>query len=136
MTNKVNIPVSIGELVDKITILEIKSLKINDRLKIEYINEELSYLKKILSLSNVNVPQDLYNNLKEINLKLWDAEDIIRECEQKQDFNKDFIKCARLDAHLNDQRFLVKDKINKACNSLVREQKSYSKKVFDVKVED
>ena len=136
MKNKVNIPVSIGELIDKITILEIKSIKISNEKKIKYINEELSYLKKILDLSNVNVPQDLYNNLKEINLKLWDAEDVIRECEQNQDFSKDFIKCARLDACLNDQRFLIKDKINKACNSLVREQKSYSAKVFDVKIED
>jgi len=136
MKNKVNIPVSIGELIDKITILEIKSIKISNKTKIKYINEELSYLKKILDISNVNVPQDLYNDLKEINLKLWDAEDIIRECEQNQDFSKDFIKCARLDAHLNDQRFLIKDKINKACNSLVREQKSYSDKVFNVKVED
>tara|TARA_Y100000816_G_C26098298_1_gene581592 strand:- start:541 stop:951 length:411 start_codon:yes stop_codon:yes gene_type:complete len=136
MSSKINISVSVGELVDKITILEIKSIKITDNKKLKYINEELRILQQILESSNVKVPDKLYNDLRKINLKLWDAEDIIRECEQKQDFSTDFIKCARLDAHLNDQRFLVKDKINEACNSLVREQKSYSDEVFKVKVKD
>ena len=120
------IEVSIGEVVDKITILQIKVIKISDKSKLVHIVKELNILTETLKLSNIPVPQELIEELKDINLQLWDAEDIIRACEINNDFNADFIKCARLDAELNDKRFLVKNKINNVCESTIKEQKSYA----------
>ena len=120
------IEVSIGEVVDKITILQIKVVKISDKSKLVHIVKELNILTETLKLSNIPVPQELIEELKDINLQLWDAEDIIRACEINNDFNADFIKCARLDAELNDKRFLVKNKINNVCESTIKEQKSYA----------
>ena len=90
-----------------------------------YINEELATLKSSLKKENIQVPNELVENLKNINQQLWDAEDIIRECEKKENFGDDFVKCARLDAILNDKRFLAKNEINNYCNSDIKEQKSY-----------
>ena len=119
------IEVSIGEVVDKITILEIKKENIDNETKLVYINEELATLKSSLKKENIQVPKELVENLKNINQQLWDAEDIIRECEKKENFGDDFVKCARLDAILNDKRFLAKNEINNYCNSDIKEQKSY-----------
>lgn len=119
------IEVSIGEVVDKITILEIKKENIDNETKLVYINEELATLKSSLKKENIQVPNELVENLKNINQQLWDAEDIIRECEKKENFGDDFVKCARLDAILNDKRFLAKNEINNYCNSDIKEQKSY-----------
>tara|TARA_R100000664_G_C2752182_1_gene139481 strand:- start:202 stop:588 length:387 start_codon:yes stop_codon:yes gene_type:complete len=119
------IEVSIGEVVDKITILEIKKEHIEDNKKLEYITQELEILKQALVDEGVSVPENMINDLKNINQELWDTEDVIRLCERKEKFDDEFVKHARLDAILNDKRFLAKNKINNFCNSLIKEQKSY-----------
>jgi len=119
------IEVSIGEVVDKVTILQIKKEKILDKIKLEHIEKELSVLENTLSNSTITVPTTLVQKLKEVNLKLWDAEDIIRDRENRNLFDEEFVKCARLDAKLNDERFLVKNEINNICESNIKEQKSY-----------
>ncbi|HAI37786.1 MAG TPA: hypothetical protein DCM40_06515 [Maribacter sp.] len=119
------IEVSIGEVVDKITILQIKKEKIKDKTKLKYIKEELNILQNTLKTENILVPENLIDELRDINQQLWDAEDVIRECEKNDNFGDSFVKCARLDAILNDERFLVKNKINNHFDSLVKEQKSY-----------
>ena len=119
------IEVSIGEVVDKITILQIKKEKISDKLKLEHVEKELTILESTLKNSKVLVPEKLIQKLKDVNLKLWDAEDVIRDRENKDLFDEEFIKCARLDAKLNDERFLVKNEINNVCQSNIKEQKSY-----------
>tara|TARA_R110000824_G_scaffold282255_1_gene470536 strand:+ start:100 stop:486 length:387 start_codon:yes stop_codon:yes gene_type:complete len=119
------IEVSTGEVVDKITILQIKKEKISDNLKLVHIGKELSVLEDTIKDSKIKVPQELIDQLRDVNLKLWDAEDIIRDRENQNLFDDEFIKCARLDAKLNDERFLVKNKINNICESNIKEQKSY-----------
>ena len=119
------IEVSIGEVIDKITILQIKLNNISDEKKLEYIKEELKVLEMALEEEGIVIPDELVKELREVNQKLWDTEDIIRDLEQKQNFNEQFVKHARLDAILNDERFLVKNKINNYCNSKIKEQKSY-----------
>ena len=119
------IEVSIGEVVDKITILQIKKEKISDKLKLEHVEKELMILESTLGTSEVTVPEKLVQKLKDVNLKLWDAEDVIRDRENRDLFDEEFIKCARLDAKLNDERFLIKNEINNVCMSNIKEQKSY-----------
>ena len=119
------IEVSIGEVVDKITILEIKKKKITNETKLKFINQELETLNRSLDAEGVIVSTKLVDELRQINLKLWEAEDIIRDCETNKDFGENFIECARNDAILNDKRFLVKNKINSSCQSKIKEQKSY-----------
>jgi hypothetical protein len=119
------IEVSIGEVVDKITILQIKEKNIKDEAKLTYIRQELEELQNALYDENVEVPEELIIELHEVNQKLWDTEDVIRLLEKEENFNDDFVKHARLDAILNDERFLVKNKINNHCNSFIKEQKSY-----------
>lgn len=119
------VEVSVGELIDKITILEIKQEKISDEVKLSHINAELDILRATVDSENISVPQELVDELRSINAELWDAEDVIRACERDQDFTEAFVECARLDAILNDKRFLAKNKINESTESLVKEQKSY-----------
>tara|TARA_R100000234_G_C4908410_1_gene138760 strand:- start:107 stop:493 length:387 start_codon:yes stop_codon:yes gene_type:complete len=119
------IEVSIGEVVDKITILEIKKEKINDKAKLRYIDEELQTLNSALQEEQIIVPAHMVSDLKKVNEELWDAEDVLRDREDKKQFDQKYIENARLDAKLNDQRFLIKNKINSHCNSYIREQKSY-----------
>ena len=119
------IDVSIGEVVDKITILRIKEERIKDVTKVKHISAELQLLTNSLQESGAEVPETLVEVLKEVNETLWDTEDVIRLKEKNQEFDEEFIKHARLDAKLNDERFLVKNKINEHCDSLVKEQKSY-----------
>tara|TARA_R110000824_G_scaffold234655_1_gene423272 strand:- start:1088 stop:1474 length:387 start_codon:yes stop_codon:yes gene_type:complete len=120
------IEVSIGEVFDKVSILEIKREKINDPAKLTYVAGELDIIRKTLNDYSVIIPDLLYNRLKDVNRKLWDTEDIIRKGESTQNFDEEFIKHARLDAKLNDERFLIKNEINNYCNSLIKEQKSYN----------
>lgn len=117
------IEVSVGELVDKVTILEIKRDRITDETKLHYINQELKILKS--NMQDHDVPTELYDRLLEINTELWDTEDIIRGMEDNETFGDEFIKHARLDAILNDKRFLVKNEINSISKSTIKEQKSY-----------
>lgn len=124
---KVNTPVSCGELIDKLSILKIKKVKIVDEQKLIQINKEYQYLNKtyLEILDKFPDLDDMFNSLYEINLKLWEIEDNIRICEKNKKFDKDFIDLARNVYICNDSRFEIKNKINEYLNSDVKEQKSY-----------
>lgn len=115
------IEVSNGEIVDKYTILEIKKEKCDDQTKLKNILTELNYLTSIVE--NLNIPQNLLDNLKEVNSKLWEVEDLIRLCESKKTFDDQFIELARLVYITNDKRFQIKNEINKITQSLIVEEK-------------
>ena len=119
------IEVSIGEIIDKITILQIKEKNIKNKKKLLYVKQELSILQDTLHREGIDIPKKMVDNLREINQLLWDTEDIIRDLEIKGNFGDEFIEHARLDAILNDKRFLAKNIINNHCNSTIKEQKSY-----------
>ena len=125
--NKILVEVSVGELLDKISILEIKQEKIKDLNKLKFINEEHTILK---SQFDQNVKSDkklenLFKSLKEINSKLWVIEDDKRLCEKGKDFGEKFIKLSR-DVHfLNDERAKIKLEINVFLGSKIREIKEY-----------
>ena len=126
--NKIIVEVSIGELLDKISILEIKQEKIKDPEKLKFINNEHSILKDQLEK---NVKSDdrlnnLYQSVKEINAKLWVIEDDKRQCEKDKDFGEKFIKLSR-DVHfLNDDRAKIKLEINNLTGSALKEIKEYT----------
>ena len=124
---KVSVPISLGELLDKISILEIKNKKILNESKILNIKKELNGLKKVLDELNINLSEtnSLYNKLYKINLTLWEIEDSIRVLEKNEDFGEKFIELARAVYITNDQRFEVKNDINKLFNSEYVEEKSY-----------
>lgn len=115
------IEVSNGEIVDKLTILEIKKEKCLDNFKLENIQKELSYLNGVVD--ELNVPTEMIDELRCINQKLWDIEDEIRECESKWKFDDDFIQLARSVYYTNDKRFEIKNKINSITNSNFKEEK-------------
>ena len=117
-------PISIGELIDKITILEIKQIYMNG-IKLKNINKELKLLKNILQDKNLEINIDLIKNLKKTNKKLWEIEDNIRIKESKQEFDKEFIKLARSVYIENDKRAFIKKEINQKYNSELVEEKSY-----------
>ena len=127
--NKILVEVSVGELLDKISILEIKQEKIKDTEKLNFINEEHSILKDQLN-DNVKIDKkltELFESLKQINAKLWVIEDDKRQCEKEKDFTEDFIKLSR-DVHfLNDDRAKIKLEINNFTDSSIREIKEYTK---------
>ena len=126
--NKIIIEVSIGELLDKISILEIKQEKIKDPEKLKFINNEYSILKNQLekSVKSDEKLNNLYQSLKEINAKLWIIEDDKRQCEKDKDFGEKFIKLSR-DVHfLNDDRAKIKLKINNLTGSAIKEIKEYT----------
>ena len=126
--NKIIVEVSVGELLDKISILEIKQEKIKDQEKLEFINLEHRILKDQL---NQNVKTDeklenLFQSLKDINAKLWVIEDDKRQCEKDKDFGEKFIKLSR-DVHfLNDDRAKIKLEINNYTGSKIKEIKEYT----------
>ena len=124
---KVNIPVSLGELLDKISILEIKNKKILNESKLKNIKKELVGLRNVLEELNINLLEidDLYKDLFKINLTLWEIEDSIRVLEKNEDFGKQFIDLARSVYKTNDKRFEIKNEINKLFNSEYVEEKSY-----------
>ena len=126
--NKIIVEVSVGELLDKISILEIKQDKIKDPNKLEFINAEHSILKNQLekNVQSNSKLQELFNSLKEINAKLWIIEDDKRQCEQDKDFGEKFIKLSR-DVHfLNDDRAKIKLEINNLTGSKIKEIKEYT----------
>ena len=127
--NKIIVEVSIGELLDKISILEIKQEKIKNPEKLKFINNEHSILKDQLG-KNINSDDklnNLYQKLKEINAKLWIIEDDKRQCEKDKDFGEKFIKLSR-DVHfLNDDRAKIKLEINNHTGSVIKEIKEYTK---------
>tara|TARA_B100000676_G_C17683221_1_gene632412 strand:+ start:182 stop:571 length:390 start_codon:yes stop_codon:yes gene_type:complete len=126
--NKILIEVSVGELLDKISILEIKKEKIKNSEKIKFISEEYEILKDQLS-KNINFDENLnklFKSLKEINKKLWVIEDEKRDCEKNKDFSEKFIKLSR-DVHfLNDDRASIKLEINNYTGSKIKEIKEYN----------
>ena len=126
--NKIIVEVSIGELLDKISILEIKQEKIKDSEKLKFINNEHSILKEQL-VKNVKSDDrlnNLYQSLKELNAKLWVIEDDKRQCEKDKDFGEKFIKLSR-DVHfLNDDRAKIKLEINNHTGSVIKEIKEYT----------
>ena len=120
------IEVSVGEIVDKLSILDIKRQKITDPAKLENIQREYQYLYEIVfSMLTVNI--DEYNQLLLVNKKLWNIEDDIRIKEKNKEFDEDFIRLARLVYVTNDIRFEIKKVINSKYNSNFREEKSYEK---------
>ena len=122
----INTPISLGELVDKISILMIKKKNISDSIKLQHVNKELEFLqktlKKYISEDEIN---DFLLKLVNINSKLWDIEDDIRECERKKLFDQTFIDLARSVYFTNDERAKVKNDINKIFGSELVEVKSY-----------
>tara|TARA_B100000683_G_scaffold92505_1_gene91398 strand:- start:37 stop:426 length:390 start_codon:yes stop_codon:yes gene_type:complete len=126
--NKIIVEVSVGELLDKISILEIKKEKIKDTEKLKYISNEHSILKEQLDekVKNDDKLEKLFLKLKEINARLWNIEDDKRDCEKNKDFGEKFIKLSR-DVHfLNDDRAKIKLEINTHTGSSIREIKEYS----------
>ena len=124
----INTPISLGELVDKISILLIKQKNINDKSKILHVNKELDYLKSTLEKK---IKKEEINNyldqLVKINSELWKIEDDIRECERKKIFDQTFIELARSVYKYNDSRAKIKSDINQLTGSDIKEIKQYIK---------
>ena len=126
--NKILVEVSVGELLDKISILEIKKDRIKDNDKLRYINDEYNILKSEFE-KNIKVDQKLkglFKSLKDINNKLWDIENEKRLCEKNSNFGEVFIKTSRDIHFLNDKRGTVKLEINNYTGSKIREIKEYT----------
>ena len=122
---EIHAQISIGELIDKITILKIKQVKMKGD-QLENVNKELKSLETIIKDYQIDVDKDLFNNLKKINYSLWEIEDSIRLKEKKQEFDNDFIELARSVYIQNDKRSLIKKNINRRYNSNITEEKSYA----------
>ena len=126
--NKILVEVSVGELLDKLSILEIKKIKIKDPGKLNFINEEYDILKNQFE-KNVKIDDklnDLFKELKDINNKLWDIENEKRLCEKNSDFGDVFIKTSRDIHFLNDKRGNIKLEINNYTGSKIKEIKEYT----------
>ena len=124
----VTIPVSVGELIDKLSILNVKQSMINDSIKLDYVNKEFELL---YNFSSFYLDDDkisaLYKDLIEVNSTLWKIEDEIRIKEQQKLFDSEFIELSRSVYQNNDIRFGLKNQINELTNSEIREQKDYVK---------
>ena len=126
--NKILVEVSVGELLDKLSILEIKKIRIKDPSKLNFINEEYDILKNQFE-KNVKIDDklnDLFMELKDINNKLWDIENEKRLCEKNSDFGDVFIKTSRDIHFLNDKRGNIKLEINNHTGSKIKEIKEYT----------
>ena len=126
---KISVPISVGELFDKISILEIKKIKIKDKTKLQDIKFELNALKQILTKKRLHKKnnKEQYTKLFNINKRLWNIEDKKRSYEKSKNFDKTFIELARKVYLLNDRRAKIKNKINHISGSMIREVKSYEK---------
>jgi hypothetical protein len=127
--NKIYAEISVGELLDKISILEIKQKNLKDNEKIKIVNKELESLNMTLKkdVTMTEEIQSLYQDLKKINSMLWDIEDGKRDCERNKDFGDKFIELARNVYIENDNRAKIKNKINQLSRSNISEVKSYDK---------
>ena len=127
--NKIYAEISVGELLDKISILEIKQKNLKDNEKIKIVNKELESLNVTLKkdVMMTDEIQSLYQDLKKINSMLWDIEDGKRDCERNKDFGDKFIELARSVYIENDNRAKIKNKINQLSGSNISEVKSYDK---------
>ena len=129
ITKKIYSEISAGELFDKISILEIKKIKIKDKTKRNIVLKELSSLQVTVK-ENIEKSKSLtrlYKKLRSVNLRLWKIEDDIRDCERKRNFEDKFIKLARAVYFTNDERSRVKNNINSLTKSNISEVKSYKK---------
>ena len=126
--NKILVEVSVGELLDKISILEIKKEKIKDSEKLKFINDEHSILKEQFeqNVKSDDKLNNLFQSLKEINAKLWVIEDDKRMCEKNSNFAENFIKLSREVHFLNDDRAKIKLEINNLTGSKIKEIKEYT----------
>ena len=126
--NKILVEVSVGELLDKISILEIKQEKIKDTENLKFIKDEYNILKAELdkNVKNDENLKNLFNSLKEINSKLWVIEDDKRMCEKNKDFGENFIKLSRDIHFLNDKRAKIKLEVNNYTGSKIKEIKEYT----------
>jgi hypothetical protein len=122
----IKVPVSIGELIDKLSILQVKKTKITNQEKLVYINKEFELLYNMSSfyLEDEEVSNS-YHKLVEVNSKLWEIEDELRINEINKTFDSSFIRLARQVYHTNDERFSIKNKVNELTDSEIREQKDY-----------
>ena len=126
-SKKILSEISAGELLDKISILEIKLEKIKDKNSLEEINKEYKILKNAQN-SNIEITdkiERLFKEIKEVNTNLWDIEDKLRICEKNKDYGKNFIELARSVYLNNDKRSVIKSEINKTLGSNIREIKQY-----------
>ena len=125
--DKILAEISAGELIDKITILEIKKIKITDTKKLKEVDKELISLNNTMKnfIKNESIIVNLKDKLKEINLRLWDIEDGKRNAEKNSDFGNKFIELARNVYKFNDERARIKSEINLILNSNIREVKSH-----------
>lgn len=122
----VNVPVSLGELWDKYTILLIKQNKISNKEKLQFVEKEIDYLNTLMK--DYSYKDDvLFINLKNVNEKLWDVEDKLRIKETEKNFDKEFIELARSVYYTNDERAAIKKQINVKFNSDIHEVKDYVK---------
>jgi len=128
-SKKILSEISAGELLDKISILEIKLEKVKDKIGQEEIRKEYKILKEIQnsSIKLENKIKDLFKSIKEVNLNLWEVEDNLRICEKNKDFGKKFIELAREVYFNNDKRAKIKSEINELLGSNIREIKQYVK---------
>ena len=126
-SKKILSEISPGELLDKISILEIKIEKVKDKNSLEEIKKEYKILKEIQtsSIEMRGKIKDLFQSVKNVNIKLWNIEDKLRICEKNKDFDKNFIELARSVYFANDERAELKSKINKILKSNIREIKQY-----------
>ena len=124
---KISTPISVGELFDKITILEIKRVKIKDKNKLIHVKNELKLLKDIVSKKNINKRNisKLIHKLKNINIRLWNVEDKLRVYEKNKSFKSEFVALARKVYFMNDKRAKLKNEINIHTKSSINEVKSY-----------
>jgi len=128
MIQSIEVPIATGELIDKITILEIKAARISDAAKTANVGVELALLlaRRDEALAPDPVLDRLAARLKAVNERLWDLEDQIRDCERRQDFGPVFVNVARSIYRANDQRASLKREINVASGSKLMEEKSYA----------
>ncbi len=130
--DQISIPVSPGELLDKISILKLKSARIHDAVQLEYVNDELLLLTAVWQATDVNNSEhasaigQLSDELQSINAQLWDIEDQLRALESEKNFGNQFVELARAVYLTNDRRAAVKKSINERLGSRLREEKSYT----------
>jgi len=124
----ISVPVSVGEMIDKLSILQVKKTKVKDETKLEFINKEFELLYNLSSsyLNNVEI-ESIYHELVKVNSKLWDVEDKLRILERDHKFDDEFVTLARNVYFTNDERFRLKNEINLISNSEIREVKDYVK---------
>lgn len=118
------IEVSVGEVLDKLSILKLKLNNLKGRCSLEYVKKEYDYISDIVEKLDFSLSNPLYQQLEEINAELWGVEDALRLKEKERDFGSTFVKLARSVYKLNDQRFFVKNIINKETSSSFQEQKN------------